>query len=171
MVSALSPLSPHSVGVAHSRSPSFFLAAEAERKQKEVEASGEKEDYKGESKFASHLKSNAGVSSFARNKTLKEQREYLPAFACREDLMKILRDNQGMHFISYMVYSTSLHFSKSSLLLAKQDLERQPNWLSFYTKMATVNMVSLDVLNPDELPLCQSLSVSVKRWRCVADVQ
>jgi len=27
-------------------------------------------------------------------RTLKEQREYLPAFACREDLMMIIRDNQ-----------------------------------------------------------------------------
>jgi pre-mRNA-splicing factor ATP-dependent RNA helicase DHX38/PRP16 len=26
---------------------------------------------------------------------LKEQREYLPAFACREDLMRVIRDNQG----------------------------------------------------------------------------
>ena len=53
------------------------------------------EDYKGESKFASHLKTAAGVSAFARTRTLKEQREYLPAFACREELMKVIRDNQG----------------------------------------------------------------------------
>ncbi|KAJ7599325.1 pre-mRNA splicing factor [Mycena floridula] len=54
----------------------------------------EKEDYKGDSKFATHLKATSGVSVFARTRTLKQQREYLPAFACREDLMKILRDNQ-----------------------------------------------------------------------------
>lgn len=57
---------------------------------------GEKEDYKGDSKFASHLKSSSGVSAFARNRTLKEQREYLPAFACREELLKVIRDNQGV---------------------------------------------------------------------------
>ena len=66
-------------------------AAEAEAKAK----SGEKEDYKGDSKFASHLKTSAGVSAFARNRTLREQREYLPAFACREDLLRTIRDNQG----------------------------------------------------------------------------
>ncbi|KAH8108469.1 P-loop containing nucleoside triphosphate hydrolase protein [Phellopilus nigrolimitatus] len=55
---------------------------------------GEKEDYKGESKFASHLKAGTASSSFARNRTLKEQREYLPAFACREDLLRTIRDNQ-----------------------------------------------------------------------------
>ena len=64
-------------------------AAEAEAK------TDSKEDYKGDSKFASHLKTSAGVSSFARNRTLREQREYLPAFACREDILKSIRDNQG----------------------------------------------------------------------------
>ncbi|KAH9931272.1 P-loop containing nucleoside triphosphate hydrolase protein [Fomitopsis serialis] len=64
--------------------------AEAEAKVK----AGEKEDYKGDSKFASHLKAGAGVSAFAKSRTLKEQREYLPAFACREELLKVIRDNQ-----------------------------------------------------------------------------
>ncbi|TFK99651.1 P-loop containing nucleoside triphosphate hydrolase protein [Pterulicium gracile] len=64
--------------------------ADAERKAQD----GEKEDYKGDSKFSTHLKSTSGQSSFARTRTLKEQREYLPAFACREDLMNTLRDNQ-----------------------------------------------------------------------------
>lgn len=75
----------------------FLLLAEAEAKAKE---SNGKDDYKGDSKFATHLKSSAGVSAFAKNRTLKEQREYLPAFACREELMKILRDNQGDKFSS-----------------------------------------------------------------------
>jgi pre-mRNA-splicing factor ATP-dependent RNA helicase DHX38/PRP16 len=76
------------------------ITAEAERKEKE----GKKEDYKGDSKFASHLKASAGQSSFAKNRTLKEQREYLPAFACREDLMRVLRENQGMS--SYAIIQT-----------------------------------------------------------------
>ncbi|KIK68997.1 hypothetical protein GYMLUDRAFT_67703 [Collybiopsis luxurians FD-317 M1] len=68
--------------------------AEAEaREEQEAKENGE-ENYKGDSKFASHLKASAGVSAFARTRTLKEQREYLPAFACREDLMKIIRENQ-----------------------------------------------------------------------------
>lgn len=36
-----------------------------------------------------------GSSAFARNKTLKEQRQYLPAFASREELLRVVRDNQG----------------------------------------------------------------------------
>jgi pre-mRNA-splicing factor ATP-dependent RNA helicase DHX38/PRP16 len=46
------------------------------------------------SKFAEHLKSNEGQSAFSRSKSLKEQREYLPAFAVREDLLRVIRDNQ-----------------------------------------------------------------------------
>lgn len=71
---------------------SFFITAEAKATAAPPE---EKEDYKGDSKFASHLKANTAMSSFSKNRTLKEQREYLPAFACREDLMRIIRDNQG----------------------------------------------------------------------------
>ncbi|CAE6478603.1 unnamed protein product, partial [Rhizoctonia solani] len=63
---------------------------EAEKKAKE----DKEENYKGDSKFASHLKTSAATSTFAKTRTLKEQREYLPAFACREDLMKTIRENQ-----------------------------------------------------------------------------
>ena len=89
-----------SVKVGHSRSSGFHWGFKAEAERKGKEAGGEKEDYKGDSKFATHLKTSAGVSAFARNRTLKQQREYLPAFACREGLMKILRDNQGLLFRS-----------------------------------------------------------------------
>ena len=74
---------------------SCFFTAEAEKKEKEAIAKGET-GYKGDSKFASHLKTSAGVSTFSKSRTLKEQREYLPAFACREELMKIVRENQGL---------------------------------------------------------------------------
>ncbi|MCJ1382823.1 DEAH-box RNA helicase prp16 [Xylographa soralifera] len=52
------------------------------------------EDYKGGSGFARHLKQNQGQSDFSKSKTLKEQREYLPAFAVREELLRVIRDNQ-----------------------------------------------------------------------------
>lgn len=55
---------------------------------------GSADDSKNESQFARHMKSNTGGSEFSRSKTLKEQRQFLPAFACREELMKIIRENQ-----------------------------------------------------------------------------
>ncbi|XP_006454836.1 hypothetical protein AGABI2DRAFT_61322 [Agaricus bisporus var. bisporus H97] len=71
-----------------------IMGVKDEEAEAEAKTSGEKENYKGDSKFAEHLKTSAGVSVFARSRTLKEQREYLPAFACREDLMKVIRENQ-----------------------------------------------------------------------------
>ena len=52
------------------------------------------EDQKGGSKFAEHLKKSDGQSIFSKSKSLKEQREYLPAFAVREELLRVIRDNQ-----------------------------------------------------------------------------
>ncbi|KAA8914829.1 hypothetical protein FN846DRAFT_239136 [Sphaerosporella brunnea] len=49
------------------------------------------------SKFADHVKdqkANEGASDFSRSRTLKEQREFLPAFAVREQLLNVIRDNQ-----------------------------------------------------------------------------
>ena len=39
------------------------------------------------------MKEQAVVSEFARKKTLTQQRQYLPVFAVREELLKIIRDN------------------------------------------------------------------------------
>ena len=50
----------------------------------------------GDSKFASHLKASEASSEFARTKSMREQREFLPVFAVREDLLRVVRDNQGM---------------------------------------------------------------------------
>lgn len=57
-------------------------------------ADGEGYNHKSDSQFASHLKTNTGSSAFSRGKTLREQRQYLPAFACREDLMRVIREHQ-----------------------------------------------------------------------------
>ena len=37
---------------------------------------------------------NEAVSDFAKNKTIKEQREFLPVFQVREELMKVIQDNR-----------------------------------------------------------------------------
>lgn len=45
-------------------------------------------------KFSTHMNKSHGASDFSRTKTLREQREYLPAFAVREDLLSVIRENQ-----------------------------------------------------------------------------
>ncbi len=57
-------------------------------------APGEEEAMKSGNKFSEHMKKNEGASNFSQSKTLREQREYLPAFAVREDLLRVIRDNQ-----------------------------------------------------------------------------
>ncbi|CBX95601.1 similar to pre-mRNA-splicing factor ATP-dependent RNA helicase prp16 [Plenodomus lingam JN3] len=54
----------------------------------------EEEEKQGGSKFAQHLSKQEGASAFSKSKTLREQRQYLPAFAVREDLLRVIRDNQ-----------------------------------------------------------------------------
>lgn len=50
-------------------------------------------DYKTDQKFAEHMKSTEAASDFARKKTFLEQRQYLPVFAARQELMNVIREN------------------------------------------------------------------------------
>jgi pre-mRNA-splicing factor ATP-dependent RNA helicase DHX38/PRP16 len=47
-------------------------------------------------KFSEHMKKNEGASNFSQSKTLREQREFLPAFAVREELLTVIRENQAI---------------------------------------------------------------------------
>lgn len=75
-------------------------AAAADAKAKVAQAGDNEENEdgdeggKGDSQFASHLKSSEAASTFSKTKSIREQREFLPAFAVREELMRTIRDNQ-----------------------------------------------------------------------------
>lgn len=88
--------------------PSFYfllihtlLSAEppTPRKNGKGKANAEDDEDRGhkntDSQFATHLKAAKGASNFSRDKSLKQQRQYLPAFASREALLKVIRENQG----------------------------------------------------------------------------
>ncbi|KAM3205935.1 pre-mRNA-splicing factor ATP-dependent RNA helicase DEAH7 [Capsicum annuum] len=51
-------------------------------------------DFKGEARFSQHLKKGEAVSDFALSKTLSQQRQYLPIFSVRDDLLQVVRENQ-----------------------------------------------------------------------------
>jgi pre-mRNA-splicing factor ATP-dependent RNA helicase DHX38/PRP16 len=53
-------------------------------------------DYKKDSAFSQHMKNVKSVpqSQFAKTKTLKEQRQYLPVYTVRKQLLQVIRDNQ-----------------------------------------------------------------------------
>ena len=49
----------------------------------------------GGSKYSDHFKKESqGSSNFSKSKSLREQREFLPAFAVREEVLNVIRDNQ-----------------------------------------------------------------------------
>lgn len=48
---------------------------------------------RAENSYAAHM-SSEGSSEFSKTKTIKEQREYLPIFSVREELMNLIRENQ-----------------------------------------------------------------------------
>ncbi|KAL8239714.1 hypothetical protein R6Q59_016281 [Mikania micrantha] len=51
-------------------------------------------DFKEEAKFAHHLKKGEAVSDFAKSKSLAQQRQYLPVFSVRDELLQVVRENQ-----------------------------------------------------------------------------
>eukprot|EP00118_Oscarella_pearsei_P017047 m.167663 g.167663 ORF g.167663 m.167663 type:complete len:1188 (+) comp38938_c0_seq1:44-3607(+) len=64
-----------------------------EEKDAEVDDDGGV-NYKSGQRFADHMKKkNVASSEFAIKKTLKEQREFLPIYTCRQELLNIIREN------------------------------------------------------------------------------
>ena len=65
---------------------------------KEVGGSGDKmdedEDFKADGTFAKHMKKNEAQSEFAKTKTMRQQREFLPVYAVKDELLNIVRENQ-----------------------------------------------------------------------------
>ncbi|XP_051153013.1 pre-mRNA-splicing factor ATP-dependent RNA helicase DEAH7-like isoform X2 [Andrographis paniculata] len=51
-------------------------------------------DFKVDAKFSQHLKKGDAVSDFAKSKTIAQQRQYLPIFSVREELLQVIRENQ-----------------------------------------------------------------------------
>lgn len=52
-------------------------------------------DFKENAKFAVHLKEKGeAVSEFAKTKSISEQRQYLPIFSVRDELLQVIRENQ-----------------------------------------------------------------------------
>ncbi|KAM7494881.1 hypothetical protein LguiB_029490 [Lonicera macranthoides] len=51
-------------------------------------------DFKEDAKFQQHLKKGEAVSDFAKSKTLAQQRQYLPIYSVRDELLQVVRENQ-----------------------------------------------------------------------------
>lgn len=70
-----------------------------EKKSEEEDAKFDKDtdtaDYRKDQKFAEHMKDqdSGGKSDFSRKKTITEQRRFLPAFAVRQEVLNVIREN------------------------------------------------------------------------------
>ncbi|XP_031267984.1 pre-mRNA-splicing factor ATP-dependent RNA helicase DEAH7 isoform X1 [Pistacia vera] len=51
-------------------------------------------DFKEDAKFSQHMKKEEAVSDFAKSKTIAEQRQYLPIYSVRDELLQVIRENQ-----------------------------------------------------------------------------
>lgn len=117
-------------------------------------------NYKADSQFSSHLQKSEGQSTFARTRTLREQREYLPAFAVREQLMSHIRDHQGEPFRNAMMI---LLISQSSSLSARPVQARPRSLDSSCTKRDTAAQARSAAPSLEEWRLCPLPSVSARR--------
>ncbi|XP_022094525.1 pre-mRNA-splicing factor ATP-dependent RNA helicase PRP16-like [Acanthaster planci] len=62
--------------------------------EKQDDKGSEDVNYKSQQQFAEHMKEKTeAASDFAIKKSLKQQREYLPIYAIRNELLNIIRDN------------------------------------------------------------------------------
>ena len=64
-------------------------------------------DFKEEAKFSNHMKKGEAVSDFAMSKTLAEQRQYLPIFSVREELLQVGFFSVLSVAIIYWIYKIS----------------------------------------------------------------
>nr|CAI5831091.1 unnamed protein product [Callosobruchus analis] len=70
------------------------IKKEKDEDDKRFDKDNDTTDYKADHKFAEHMKDTGEASSdFARKKTILEQRRYLPAFAVRQELLNVIREN------------------------------------------------------------------------------
>ncbi len=66
----------------------------SDRETVDVEEGGAGVDYKKSAQFADHMgEKSEAASDFARTHTMRQQREFLPVYAVKEEMMTIIRDN------------------------------------------------------------------------------
>ena len=73
-----------------------ILGVKSEREEAGDEDESDGSNYKSSHQFAKYLSSNKeeGSSHFSRTKTLQQQKQYLPIYASREDLLQLIRQNR-----------------------------------------------------------------------------
>jgi len=92
----------------------------------------EEVDYKKSSGFAQHVKEKdqEKKSEFSRTKTIREQREYLPAFSVRDSLMQTIRENNIVIVVGETGSGESVFFLRGICIL-EVELCNSPSHTTF----------------------------------------
>jgi pre-mRNA-splicing factor ATP-dependent RNA helicase DHX38/PRP16 len=103
-----------------------------DEEDEKYDAENDKTDYKKDQKFAEHMDNANGPSSdFAKRKTLQQQRQYLPVFAVRQDLLNVIRENSVVIIVGVSTLNlskenfNSLHLKFDSLTCRKLEVVRR----------------------------------------------
>uniref|UniRef100_A0A915D1S2 RNA helicase n=1 Tax=Ditylenchus dipsaci TaxID=166011 RepID=A0A915D1S2_9BILA len=70
-----------------------IMGIKAKPEETDAGAASHGSNYRESQKFASHLKDQEKASAFSMEKTIKQQREYLPVFAVRQKILSVIREN------------------------------------------------------------------------------
>ena len=72
-----------------------LLKVQKTEEEQDMEIQEEDYDYKKSSQYGDALsQKNAAVSDFARFKSIKQQREFLPVYSIKEELMQVIQENK-----------------------------------------------------------------------------
>ena len=102
--------------------------------------SDEDGEYKKGQQFSEHMKGETQASSeFAKHKTIREQREYLPIFAARTELLNIVRDNSVVVIVGETGSGKTTQLTQVSLFYLTQHIQ-----YGMYGFLQFVSVVSLE---------------------------
>lgn len=84
-------------------------------------------DYKKDQKFAEHMQNqDQGSSDFAKRKTILQQRQYLPVYAVRQDLLNVIRENSVVIIVGVSSSRVLLEWIYNFILIfRKPEVARQ----------------------------------------------
>ncbi|VDM39928.1 unnamed protein product [Toxocara canis] len=70
-----------------------IMGVKVKTEESDPDAENHGASYRESQQFASHMNNAEAVSDFALEKSMREQREYLPVFAVRQKVLNVIRDN------------------------------------------------------------------------------
>lgn len=134
------------------------------KRRDERDEQSEDIDYKKSQKFAEHMQEKTdAVSEFARKRTIDEQRKFLPIYAIREDLLKIIRENSIIICVGETGSGKTTQMTQVRFFISGRKWKIIFDVFSIFMKLVILNVEWLVVHNHVVLRQCPSLNVCQKK--------